>query len=536
MKIRSNAMSMNTLRHSDNNLKNVKSSISKLSSGTRINSAADGPADLIASERLRGQIAGLKQAHRNNDSAIAMFQTAEGALSEFSNILITLKQLSVHAANEAVNDESMVEADQQEVDDLLETLDRIVETAMFNGKHLLDGSLGTNGATVGDNLRFVSAETETKASPIEGYEVDISQVGTQAFKKGSMPLTVDNISSGVKILLNEGGQNVEIDTGSGIVKKNIEEIMSNHRRDPLRFPTEQASADIRGIVMHAIKEGIKSTGLALEAFETPDKTFYLRHKEFGEDHTFSVTTNLPGLLTRQANIAELAEPGIDVAGRIGGQAARGKGQYLTAIHGGSPAKGITIQYDRTIGLKEVPIKNELGEFIGLEFVEETQEEIVGSPENPIIEGYVHLSQQTKNVNLGPKPGMESSFSLKSIRTNNLGMGVENESGFKSLYDIDLTNKQGANDAGRIIDKAIDEITVYRGRIGAFQKNAVESNLNSLRIAEENITKGESTIRDTDMASEMSKLTGNQILLSASQSMQAQANQLPENVLQLLQQG
>ena len=132
--------------------------------------------------------------------------------------------------------------------------------------------------------------------------------------------------------------------------------------------------------------------------------------------------------------------------------------------------------------------------------------------------------------------MESSFSLKSIRTNNLGMGVENESGFKSLYDIDLTNKQGANDAGRIIDKAIDEITVYRGRIGAFQKNAVESNLNSLRIAEENITKGESTIRDTDMATEMSKLTGNQILLSASQSMQAQANQLPENVLQLLQQG
>ena len=78
-------------------------------------------------------------------------------------------------------------------------------------------------------------------------------------------------------------------------------------------------------------------------------------------------------MTRQANIAELAEPGIDVAGRIGGQAARGKGQYLTAIHGGSPAKGISIQYDRTIGLKEVPIKNELGEFIGLEFVEETQE-------------------------------------------------------------------------------------------------------------------------------------------------------------------
>ena len=81
MKIRSNAMSLNTLRHSDNNLKNVRGSIEKLSSGTRINNAADGPADLIASERLRGQIAGLRQSHSNNASAIAMFQTAEGALN-----------------------------------------------------------------------------------------------------------------------------------------------------------------------------------------------------------------------------------------------------------------------------------------------------------------------------------------------------------------------------------------------------------------------------------------------------------------------
>ena len=126
------------------------------------------------------------------------------------------------------------------------------------------------------------------------------------------------------------------------------------------------------------------------------------------------------------------------------------------------------------------------------------------------------------------------FSFKNIRTNNLAKGVENESNFNSLNDIDLTSKQGANDSSNLIDKAIDEISVIRGQIGAFQKHTIESNLNSLRIAEENITDGESTIRDTDMAAEMSKLTGGQILLSASQSMQAQANQVPENVLQLLQ--
>jgi len=142
MRIRSNATSLNTLRHSDNNLRNVRSSIEKLSSGTKINSAADGPASLIASERLRGQIAGLRQAYSNNENAIAMYQTAEGALSEASNILIRLKQLSVHAANEAVNDDSMLAADQHEVQNLLSTLDRIVKTAEFNGRILLDGSMG----------------------------------------------------------------------------------------------------------------------------------------------------------------------------------------------------------------------------------------------------------------------------------------------------------------------------------------------------------------------------------------------------------
>ena len=534
MRIRSNATSLNTLRHSENNLNKVRSSIEKLSSGTRINSAADGPASLIASERMRGQIAGLRQAHSNNASAVAMFQTAEGALSEFSNILLNLKQLSVHAANEAVNDDSMLAADQQEVDNLISTLDRIVETARFNGKSLLDGSMGANGAAVGDNVRFVSAETWTKDSPTEGYEVEIVQVATQSYKNGSVPLTVNSIGEGVTILLSEGGRNVEIDTRLGNEKENIEELLANHRQDPVRFPAEQASADIRGIVMHSIKEGIAESGLALEAFETPEKTFYIRHKNFGEDSSFSVTSNIPGLLTTKANVAESSEPGLDVAGRIGGTVARGNGQFLTAIKGASAAKGIMIQYDRTIGLKEVPVKNEQGEVIGKEFVEESQAEIVGSPNNPIIEGFVHLSQQTKTVSLGPEPGMESGFSFKSIRTSNLGQGVENESDYRSLFDIDLTSKQGANDSGRLINKAIDEISTYRAAIGAFQKNVVESNLNSLRIADENITLGESTIRDTDMAAEMSKLTGSQILLSASQSMQAQANQLPQNVLQLLQ--
>ena len=122
---------------------------------------------------------------------------------------------------------------------------------------------------------------------------------------------------------------------------------------------------------------------------------------------------------------------MDVAGKIGDSFTIGKGQYLTAIKRSSPAQGITVQFDRSIGLKEVPVKNELGVVVGKEFVEETQEEIVGSPESPKIEGYIHVSQQTRSVSLGTRPGTEKGFSLKNIRANNLALGVENESGFVS---------------------------------------------------------------------------------------------------------
>ena len=146
----------------------------------------------------------------------------------------------------------------------------------------------------------------------------------------------------------------------------------------------------------------------------------------------------------------------------------------------------------------------------------------------------HLSQQTKKVNLGPIQGNEPGISLKDVRTSKLSQGIKNESQLRSLSDLDLTDLQSAKDSSELIDQAIDEISKYRAKIGAFQKNTVERNMNTLKVAAETATQGESVIRDTDMAAEMSKLTSDQILLSASQSMLSQANQLPRNVLQLLE--
>ena len=533
MRIRQNPTSLNALRHSGNHFDQVRNSIEKLSSGVKINKGADGPASLIASERLRGRIVGIQQAYNNATQSVSLMQTAEGSLNEVSGILIRLRQLSTHAQNEAVNDPQMLAADQMEIEQLLRTVDRISQNTQFGSHTLLDGSMGANGVTVGDHLRFVSANPQTPPSPESGWEVDIHQVATRASKEGAVPITVDNIADGAFMVISEGGKNATIDTREGQMSKDIQQIVENTRKDPSRFPPEEMAASIRSIVVFNIKNAITESGLDVHVLETPNKTLLVRHNQFGDEFSFSVTSSVPGILSDEANVAQLSNTGKNVEGMINKEVALGKGQMLTALEGTSAA-GVTVEYGRSIGLKEIPVYDDVGARIGTEFIQETNEEVVGGSDSGKIEGYVHISQQSKEFQVGPDSGINPSFSFINVRTKNLGHGVVNDSNFKSLSDIDVRSLQGARDAAKLVDKVIEEIAVARGELGAFQKNAVESNLNSLKIAEENITQAESVIRDSDMAEEMSKLTGDQIMLQASTAMVSQANQVPRTVLDLVQ--
>ena len=533
MRIRQNPTSLNALRHSGNHFDQVRNSIEKLSSGVKINKGADGPASLIASERLRGRIVGIQQAYNNATQSVSLMQTAEGSLNEVSGILVRLRQLSTHAQNEAVNDPQMLAADQMEIEQLLRTVDRISQNTQFGSHTLLDGSMGANGVTVGDHLRFVSANPQTPPSPESGWEVDIHQVATRASKEGAVPITVDNIADGAFMVISEGGKNATIDTREGQMSKDIQQIVENTRKDPSRFPPEEMAASIRSIVVFNIKNAITESGLDVHVLETPNKTLLVRHNQFGDEFSFSVTSSVPGILSDEANVAQLSNTGKNVEGMINKEVALGKGQMLTALEGTSAA-GVTVEYGRSIGLKEIPVYDDVGARIGTEFIQETNEEVVGGSDSGKIEGYVHISQQSKEFQVGPDSGINPSFSFINVRTKNLGHGVVNDSNFKSLSDIDVRSLQGARDAAKLVDKVIEEISVARGELGAFQKNAVESNLNSLKIAEENITQAESVIRDSDMAEEMSKLTGDQIMLQASTAMVSQANQVPRTVLDLVQ--
>ena len=141
--------------------------------------------------------------------------------------------------------------------------------------------------------------------------------------------------------------------------------------------------------------------------------------------------------------------------------------------------------------------------------------------------------------VGPNADHMASTSIRDMSTNQLGRAqvsegeMPNKSNFMSLADIDVRNEQGAQDALAIIDQSLTEVATVRGKLGAFQKHTLESNLTSLQVAAENMTAAESTIRDTDMAQELATFTRNQIMTQSATAQLAQANAMPQHVLRLL---
>src|SRR5262245_15194193 len=147
--INHNTQAINTHRNLLVADRQLKTSLEHLSSGLKIVRAADGPATLMISEQMRAQVASVVQAIRNSETSVSMVQTTEAALDEMNKLLVDMRQLSIHAANEGANDKTMLEADQFEIRNGLESIDRISQFAQFGTKKILDGSNGVSGLAAG---------------------------------------------------------------------------------------------------------------------------------------------------------------------------------------------------------------------------------------------------------------------------------------------------------------------------------------------------------------------------------------------------
>ena len=577
LRVNSNVAALNALRHLNHTEKELSRNLERLSSGRRLNRAADGPAELVISEQMKAQITGLEQSIRNSETSISMIQTTEGALSEVSSILINLRQLAVHSANEATNDEKMLQANQGEIENLLVTLSNISKNTQFGTRTLLDGSNSVSGVAVGDGMDFVEAKEFTKASPAEGYKINITQPATRSMAVAENTLAMEDIYK--SFVISEGGRTVEVNVRDNLdLYRDVERLLqaANTSREPgFKEKTELA---LQQLVANEMQRQIDQAGLNLEVMvykpldtlgETlsdfnnledvlnkleqypseeilselnklaNEEAIVIRHREYGSEPTFTVTTEIDDFfdMDTPANKAVTAIPGRDVEGTIGGnpefdggEPAVGRGQLLSAAPG-TVAEGVTVRYGGEPDdiIYEVFNRRE-NKIAGTLLRQMERGTMVGED----IDGYVHVSQRSLAFQVGPSEGQQRKISIQSISPTKLARNIDNDSQFRSLNDIEVLDVESAQDALKLIDVAVGEISSLRGDLGSFQKNALESNLSSLRVTRENLVSAESTLADADMAEEMSSLVRNQILMSSGTAMLAQANQVPQSVLTLLE--
>lgn len=505
LRINHNISAISAHRSLKANDEKLSKTLERLSSGLQVTRAADGPAKLVISEQMRAQISGLKQAIDNSETAVSLVQTTEANMSEISTLLTNIRQLAIHAANEGANDEMMMEADQNEIRNALDTINRISTQAQFGNKRLLDGSNGASGFATGDNLEFVGASLKTKDSSEHGFDVKITQTATRSFLAGSTAVTQEMIADEEQLTVIENGKMASYTTNAN---DTVETAVQNLRSE------------------------IARNGLDVDVFLDDTGVISVRHREYGSDSKFQVMSSTAGVLSRVAGEIESSDFGLDIKGTINGESALGKGRTLTGITGAECVDGLSIRYTGTekIGIQEdcvVYDKQEEGAEVSVSEAEEL-------PEGGMSVGRVFVSQKSLKFQVGANQGQTVGISLKSTHSDTLARGILTQSGFRSLNDVDVTSFQGATDTLKMVDNAINEITGARGALGAFQKNTLESNLSNLRVANENLISAESIIRDVDMAAEMAEFTKRQIMAESATAMLAQANQMPTTILRLLQ--
>lgn len=698
----------------------------KLSSGYRINKASDDPAGLVISEQFRAQIAGLEKAISNSEGSINMIQTAEGALNEINNLLVGMRELAIHAANEGFNDANQLAADQAEIDNALQTIDRIAANTQFGTKKLLDGtkenvatvtssnssglSINSSGLSSGTHSLTATKTADatatlntttlgvslasTTGSPYnltDGvHNLDVIQASSGAEKYSDQVSIVDAWNNGINLGTagavatvasaaslstitnrNAGSYTVTLNyqesgssvTGDQALTVSLASSDTSHAVVNKFNAAIQANSALNGNVTATLASGVltfqtankgsqysirfssqSQTGLtgATAAFDmgsarsargTSLNQLQFKINTAAKDNVTATLSIAAAEYTDMDTLATAIKSGLQDSSAFGTIAAsvgnvdvatygtdklrfftndEGSDYFLQHLTMGSETEqaqnvlGLAVDTIANTGTdalisfdnftnsitsvkyndtQDVTLYNKASTFTAAEGrgsialtigtasnsvdlgnllldVTATQFDVrldagpatsVTAGENAIIwnsarDEYININydltsnggtETLSNVDrslvfqIGGSVGQTATVSLRNMAASALGKNLAGNM-FNSLAEIDVTTAQGAQDAQSIIDAAIDEVTTTRGTMGSFQKNTLESNLTNLRVAAQNLTASESSIRDTDMAKEMSEYVKYQILMQAGISMVAQGNQVSQVVLSLFQ--
>jgi|TARA_B110000902_G_scaffold105434_1_gene124663 flagellin len=468
--MKNNIASINAINHLAKAQNELSDSLKRLSSGQRVNSGADDPSGLILSESLRAQVASAQQALQNSEFSLSLVQTAEGALVEVNNLLIEMRQLATTAANEGATDYNALLTLQFQIHKAIEGIDRVSRFTSFGNKMLLDGSHGTKGSG-NEEVVFIKASSKTLASPVSGYDVDITEFPLRATLTADLD---DDDASGLQITLEEeDGAIIRVSNPDG--------------------------ATAVGFVKRLQKAVLDSNMNLNIHFDADDEELTIEHREYGLTKGFTVTGTKDDVIVDNAFEPELLL-GRDIEGTINDEPADGDGLILTGEYNNEKTSGLSVAF--------------LGDGTG-------------------NAGSVTVAQNSLKFQAGVSADEKIVIALNSTHSTVLGRGVDNTSGFENLSQISLKSTQEAIDAIRLVDEALDQLLSMRSQLGSVQKYTLETNISVLRNTVENLTAAESNIRDTDMALELVNFTKNQIITEAAAAAVAQSNQTATRVLRLL---
>jgi len=472
-RINTNVTAINALRNLGSTGQSFAMSVNRLSTGLKINSAADDPSGLIFSENFRAQISGVDAAIRNNQDAINYTKTAEGALDEISNLLRDARSLAVQSANTAVLSSDQVQANQTQLNLIGQSINRIASQTAFGTKKLLDGSSGVNGSVINAAaLKSISLSGTFNGASLTTTGTVGVNVGTAAAKAQV---------SGTRTVA-AASEAAYLGTAVGAAAAGSFSING--------FQFTVAATDTWGQVIDKVNAASGSTGVTAQSnYAAGNGSVVLTSSTYGTKGNFTLADS--GVLLSAAGSA--SGTGVNAAAvvTIGGQ--------TVAFTGGVAGNdGLTVT--DTEGNRIVLTETASGNYASAGFVN------VGSAQ----------------FQTGGNANQTSVLSIGNFSASTLG-----------VTGLDLTSQTGATAAIQAIDAAISNLSDKRGEIGSFQKNILESQVRSLGVAKENLSASESAVRDTDIAEEMTNYTKLQILQQSGMAVLAQANQAPQSVLSLL---
>ena len=486
--INTNINSLTAQRNLGMSQASLSTSIQRLSSGLRINSAKDDAAGLAISERFTTQIRGLDQAARNANDGISLAQTAEGAMSGAGHILQRVRELAVQSAN-ATNSAGDRQALQQEVTQLVAELDRISQTTEFNGQKLLDGTFGTQQFQVGANSnQTITTSTGNLRTNVYGNNQLQAAGGA-----GALAAFGSNSTSAGTLAINGafGSATVTVAANS-TAKANADKI--------------DLAASGTGVVATArtsLSLGFANAGVYSLTLQSDNTTT--------QAISFSVSAvgTADGLATAVAAINDQSSK-TNVTAALN---ATGTAVVLTNATGNDIAVSDTTVVNA--GNVSVQKLDSAGAASGAAAVLTADT----TPGTATIVGYITLDG-------------EKSFAANVTGSNILA--ASSGSTLNKVSDLDVTTFANATDALKTVDSALAFINSERARLGALQSR-FETTISNLQVTSENLSASRSRIMDADFAKETANLSRAQILQQAGTAMVAQANQLPQGVLALLRQ-